>query len=80
MNAATFHDYFMGTSDVLKVLKIWLMQFETFQNNTNDHKSQNACESSHDFLLFYYNSKYSTKSLHLFVAIAIFVLHYITSF
>ena len=28
--------------DVLKVLKIRLVQFENFQNNMSDHKSQNA--------------------------------------
>ena len=43
----------MGTSDVLKVLKIALyVQLEKFQNITSDHKSRSARAGSYDFLLY----------------------------
>ena len=52
---------FMGTSDVLQVLKIaravGRVQFENSQNITSAHKSRNARVSSYDFLFIMYSAK-----------------------
>ena len=54
--------WFMGTSDVFKVLKIARVvrrrvQFENFKNITSGHKSRNARASSYDFLFIIYLTK-----------------------
>ena len=49
--------WFIGKSDVLKVLKIAIWEL---QNITSDHKSRNARAGSYDFLFIIF----STKLLH----------------
>ena len=53
----------MGTSDVLKVLKIALAHIENFQNIMSNHKSRNAREGSYDFYLLYSQQNYSNALL-----------------
>ena len=44
--------WYMGTSDVLRVLK-----FENFQNITSDHKSRNARAGWYNFLFIIFSTK-----------------------
>ena len=51
----------MGTSNVLKVLKI-AQAVGDFQNITSDHKSRNAQAGSYDFLFIIFSTKFLKRA------------------